>query len=68
MIFMHNETGDLYELLILSLDDSNNENFIQTGKRAFRMGEFTLYGQYKGPVGQLSCSDFCEQFTFVGII
>ena len=64
MIFIHNETGELYELLILSLDDSNNETFKKDNRPVYRLKEITMMGITS--VKAASMSDFARMFTLIG--
>lgn len=66
MIFMHNETGSMFEMLILSLDDSNNEVFREDNITAYRVGKITMVGA--GSVRAASMLDFANLFTFIGWI
>lgn len=66
MIFMNIETGFIYELLILSLSEENNELFPVDGRRAFRLEEFTLQGT--DDLQAMRVSDFYKYFAFIGFI
>lgn len=65
MIFMNKETGDLFELMILSLDD-NGMTYVVSGQPAYGMGEFTLYGN--GSTGVCRYSEMGEKFHFIGVL
>jgi len=66
---MQNETGDIFEMLITSLDDSNNETERDTGRVAYRLGRFTLHAEKNSdsPI-QMMEYDFYKHFTFIGFI
>lgn len=64
MIFMHNETGELYELLILSLDDSNPE--IDDNVKKWRIGTIALFGEVDP--GIRHSNQIVEVMTLIGFI
>jgi hypothetical protein len=67
MIFMHNETGHILEMMILSLDDIG-EVCQTTRNKVFRVGEIQLHSQCFDGVFEMKMSDFYKHFTFIGFI
>lgn len=65
MLFMHNETGSLYELLILSISEDIFTN-IPDGRQAFRLADFTLDGL--GEMHSMKYYEFADNFTFIGFV
>lgn len=63
MIFMHRETGELYELLILSVEDVGLI-YPADDRRAYGIGDFTLYG-FEDPQ-RLTSGEFTEHFECLG--
>jgi len=64
MIFMHNETGELYELLICSLDGENPEIYDEIKK--WRIAEVALYGEVDP--GIRNNNQIAEVMTLVGFV
>lgn len=62
MIFIHNETGELYELLICSLDDSSPETY----NNKWRVGTIALAGEIDPEIKQYY--EIVEKMTFIGFI
>jgi hypothetical protein len=62
---MHNETGNFFEMLLVSVTD-DCFTYTTTGQQAFRIGQITLYG--KGEINLMKMSDLAENFTFIGFI
>lgn len=67
MIFMHNETGELVELLIKSVTD---ELFYekQTGEQLYRISEVSMHNENVLGINILLMSDFYKHFTFIGFL
>ena len=67
MIFMHNESGGLVELLIKSVTD---DVFIekQTGDKLFRLSELSMHNENELGINILLMSEFYKHFTFIGFI
>ena len=64
MIFMHKATGEIFELLILSLQESGLVYF--SGTTAYSLGKFTLYGS--GIPTSASTAEMATQFEFIGVL
>jgi hypothetical protein len=65
MLFLHNETGELFEFLLLSVEETGLK-YTLSGAPIFTIGEFTLYG--KGKPKSLSVSEFANHFTLIGLL
>ncbi len=64
MLLMHNETGELYELLICSLDSQIPENTDNIKK--WRVGEVALFGTIDP--GIRSNNEIALNMTLVGFV
>ena len=64
MLFMHNETGELYEMLICSLDDSNPE--IEDADMKWRVGTIALLGEVNPGIRHIN--QFIKEMTLIGFI
>ena len=64
MIFMHKESGELFELLILSVDETGLVYYTDTP--VYRIDKFTLYGDCVSQ-GDL-ISEFTNNFEFIGFL
>lgn len=67
MIFMHNESGELFELLIKSVQD-HVEYCKLTGGQVYRFGEIQLHSDTFEGTEEMMMSDFYKHFTFIGFI
>ena len=65
MIFIHKESGELFELMITALADLG-ESEISTNNKAFRVGNFTLYGS--GDHKKVKLSEIGLNFEFIGVL
>jgi hypothetical protein len=68
VIFMHKKSGELFELLIVSLDESGLIYYIDTP--TYRIDKFALEDQfYDGCISQGDIiEEFTEHFEFVGFL
>lgn len=64
---MNNETGHIFELVVLSLEDINEVCQI-TGNKVFRIGEFQLHTENFDGVLDMKISDFYKHFNFIGFV
>ena len=67
MIFMHNESGELLELLVRSMQE-HDEYCKYTNVRVFRIGEIQLHSDSFDYSGEMKMSDFYKHFTFIGFM
>jgi len=65
MIFMHNETGFLYEFLVGSLENIGLYSHY-SGQPAYAIGGFVLYGI--GTPVEVKVSEIQDKFTFIGFL
>jgi hypothetical protein len=69
MIFMHIESGELYEMLIMSLNDDKMV-FTADGvsRYAYGIGEFTLLNPNEKQIRKCLVSEFASTFEFIGVL
>lgn len=67
MIFMHNESGELVELLVKSVTEDYFRE-IQTGEQLYRISEMSMHNENELGVKIILKSDFYKHFTFIGFI
>ena len=67
MIFMHNKSGDIFEICILNIDDSY---IFETPKgKGYMIGDFAFFGQdTKLNLSQYRRRDIALNFTFIGFV
>jgi hypothetical protein len=65
VIFIHNETGNLVEILVQSLSE---EFTTDSGVKLYRIGEFCIHNDDRFLSEFIMASDFYKHFTFIGFI
>jgi hypothetical protein len=65
MIFMHKETGELYELLVVSLEEVGLVSTFDK-RSAYGIGDFALYGL--ADPRQLASQEFSDYFECLGFL
>ena len=66
MILIHKESGEIFELLLMSVDDTEL-TYTATSRPAFSIGEFTLYSPISAPK-QGMISSLGVDFEIIGMV